>query len=82
MWWQLHNLTEMIKRRNTLKLCKRCSLLHKKQLTECPKCTGVDDDKLEALLQQRSDSRVGIGNAMLYGAAAFVILIIILNAIV
>ena len=81
MLGKLHLLAESIKHRSTLKNCKRCGLLYKKKLTECPKCTGVDDDKLEALLRQRAVTRVGLGNIMLIGAAIFAILMFIVNLI-
>ncbi len=78
---KLHQLTENVKHRSTLKNFKRCGLLYKKQLRECRKCTDVDDDKLEALLRQRAVTRVGLGNIMLIGAAIFAVLIFIVNLI-
>ena len=81
MWLNLYGLPESIKYRKTLKLCKHCGLLHKKQLVECPKCTDVDDNELEVLLQQNTRFRIDLGKTMLYGTAAFFVLIIVINGL-
>ena len=82
MWGQLHNLTESVKKRNAQKTCSRCCLLFKKSLTQCPRCTDVSDEDLDVLLQQRADTRVGMGKTMFYVAAVFGLLFIIINFIV
>ena len=81
MWWHVKNLSERVKHRNTLKNCNRCGLLYKKQLVECPRCSGLEDSDLDLLLQRRVRARVGMGRVMLYASIAIIIAIIVLNGI-
>ena len=80
MWWQLQNLLERIENRKTLRKCKRCRMLYKKRLTECPRCAGVTDDDLYLLLMKRSDERISIGKSMFYGMIVIIIVMLWFNA--
>ena len=80
MWWHIHSLTERIKHRKTLRNCNRCGLSFKKHLIECPRCSDIDDDKLQTLLQTRSQNRISMGNTMFIIAVALIILMLIFNS--
>ena len=75
MWGQLHNLTEGVKRRSGQKNCDRCGLLFKKILTECPRCSNINDEELSALLQQRAETRVGLGKTMFLSCGCILFII-------
>lgn len=79
MWWQIRNLSKRLEKEKLLKLCKRCGILHSKRLTECPHCSSLDDENLSRLLLQRAESRMSMGNTMLYFVAVFVLIILVVN---
>ena len=81
MWWHIHNLKKRIKHRETLRACERCTLLFEKHLAECPHCSGIDDERLEALLHQKSQARIGLGNTMFIIAAVIVVLMLVFNGL-
>ncbi len=77
--WQLQNLLQMIERRKALRRCKRCRLVHKKDLNECPRCNNMTDGEVFLFLKILADERTGLGAGMLYGMVAIIVTIILFN---
>jgi len=74
MWYLLESLQEKINERKQQKLCKRCGLLYKKVIENCPHCYHVEDYKLKLLLKKRAYERISIGKGMFYGALAIILI--------
>ena len=79
MWFHLSQIEEKIKQRKNQTRCKRCCLLYNKTLTECPRCTGIPDQQLQGLLEQRKQNRLRLSKVMIILMLLFIGLIIFAN---
>ncbi len=79
MWWLIHKLKKNNQQRINQQKCRRCGLLYLKVLDNCPHCSGVNDQELKILLRKRAKFRVGIGKAMIIGALAIMLLLVLIN---
>lgn len=68
MWYSLNELQDKIKIRRQQKFCKRCGLLYKKIMDNCPHCHHIKDYKLKLLLKKRAKERISLGKGMVLGA--------------
>ncbi|MES9834731.1 MAG: hypothetical protein ABW139_21065 [Candidatus Thiodiazotropha sp. DIVDIV] len=75
MWYFAKILDEKIRKRNNQQFCERCGLLYDIYEDECPRCTGISDQKLEIVLKQRKGYRVGLGKLMYLAIAVLMIVI-------
>ena len=81
MWYFAKLLEEKIRKRNNQRFCDRCGLLYDKSEDECPRCTGISDQKLEILLKQRKSYREGLGKFMYLAVVVLMIILFIVNLI-
>ena len=80
MWFLGRSLESKILQRKSQILCERCGLLYSNKLSECSKCSGIDDSKLAILLKKRAKFRIGLGNGMLVGALIVLILMFFISS--
>jgi len=81
MWYLAKVLQESIARRKNQIFCERCGLLYEMTALECPRCTGVSDRQLVALLKRRKGFRVTLSRLMYLGVIVLMVAIFALRLI-
>lgn len=71
------SLNKKINQRKNQTICSRCRLLYNRDLSECPNCSGIDDESLSQALNKRAEFRLRSGRLMLYIAIGILIVLII-----